>query len=71
MSTGGADEMVIHPRRINELDCPYLIGDDVGGDDIVKVDCNVRYTAFLTKAGRVLFMYVRMFQLSFDNTLDE
>jgi hypothetical protein len=58
-ATGGADEMVTHPRRIIEFDCPNVLGDGPGGDDIVQVDCNVRYTALLTKKGRVIFMYVR------------
>ena len=61
--TGGVeDEMVIRPRRISALDCPHLLGDDAraGGGDVIKVECNVRYTALLTKSGRVLFMFVRM-----------
>ena len=50
--------MVTHPRRVIEFDCPNVLGDGLGGDDIVQVDCNVRYTALLTKKGRVIFMYV-------------
>ena len=62
--TGGVeDEMVTRPRRISALDCPHLLGDDARAGDgggIIKVECNVRYTALLIKSGRVLFMFVRM-----------
>jgi hypothetical protein len=56
------EEIVALPRRIEELDDAYLLGDAAGqeaealGRGVVKVTCGGRHTALLTQGGRVIVM---------------
>jgi len=55
------EEMVLHPRRIKELDHDHLLGDSDGDGEqqrVVKVTCGSRHSGLLTSQGRVIVIGV-------------